>query len=124
MVRNAILTVSASQIRANQKIMAVKSLEYRSAALRGLQRASHQPPMDARSALLTLATILGLLIDDMVNESRDFSALVKLADSWNIMNCTDNGRSNEPLRQFMLDQIQMYSFVSFGLSSTSPSNAN
>ncbi|KAH8799136.1 hypothetical protein F5884DRAFT_742713 [Xylogone sp. PMI_703] len=107
MVRNAILAVSASQMQANRKVMALRSLEYRSAALRELQRCPQKRSADTSATLMALATILALLIDDMISESKDLAALVRLADSWNIMNPSNNDRSHESLREFMLDQIQM-----------------
>lgn len=107
MVRNALLATSASQIHVIRGSMAVRSLGYRAIAIRGLREASQQPFTDARQALFTLATILGLLIDDMINETKDFPALVKLADSWIVLNPTKD-KQDDAFRQFMLDQIQMY----------------
>lgn len=111
MVRNALLAASASQMKGTQAAMAVKSLGYRSAAIRGLQQASKELQIDTKSALLTLATILGLLIDDVMSQNKDFLALVRLADSWTSLNPPTNDRSHIPLRQFLLDQIQMYAIA-------------
>jgi hypothetical protein len=111
MVRNALLAASASQMKGTQAAMAVKSLGYRSAAIRGLQQASKELQIDTKSALLTLATILGLLIDDVMSQNKDFLALVGLADSWTSLNPPTNDRSHIPLRQFLLDQIQMYAIA-------------
>ena len=44
----------------------------------------------------------------MINENKDFPALVRLADSWTTLNPFSNDRLHLPLRQFLLDQIQMY----------------
>jgi Fungal specific transcription factor domain len=109
MVRNALLAASASQIGAHRK-MRFQSLAYRSAAIRGLQQISKELQMHPESALFTLATILGLLIDDIINENKDFPALVKLADSCLAMSPFGNDQSQAPLRQFILNQIQMYDF--------------
>ncbi|KAH8820698.1 hypothetical protein F5884DRAFT_745045 [Xylogone sp. PMI_703] len=107
MVRNALLAASASQMQTTRRTMMPRSLGYKSAAIRGLQQASQQLATDISSALLTLATILGLLIDDMINDNREFPVLLKLADSWTTLNPSDNNRSNDPLGRFILDQIQM-----------------
>ncbi|KAE9370972.1 hypothetical protein N431DRAFT_485060 [Stipitochalara longipes BDJ] len=105
MVRNALLAASASQ-KGAQSAMRFKSLVYRSAAIRGLQQTSKEL-QKLPTALFTLATILGLLIDDMINENKDFPALVKLADSCIALNPFSDDQSHAPLLQFILDQIQM-----------------
>jgi hypothetical protein len=108
MVRNALLAASASQMKGIQATMILKSLGYRAAAIRGLQQASKELPADTEFAPLILATILGLLIDDMINENEDFSPLVKMAHSWTKLNPSSNNGSHNPLRRFLLGQIQMY----------------
>jgi hypothetical protein len=108
MVRNALLAASASQMKGAQGAMRFKSLAYRSAAIQGLQKTSKELQSDPKSALFTLATILGLLVDDMINENKDFPALVRLADSCTALNPFSNDQSNNPLHLFLLDQIQMY----------------
>jgi hypothetical protein len=108
MVRHSLLAISASQMQATQATMSAKSLRYRSAAISGLQNASRQPRMDNISALSTLATILGLLIDDMINENKEYATLIKLADSWINLYPINQDRSQEKLRKFLFDQIQMY----------------
>jgi len=108
MVRNALLAASASQMKGAQGAMRFKSLVYRSAAIQGLQKTSKELQTDPKSTLFTLATILALLIDDMINENKDFPALVRLADSCTAMNPFSNDQSHNPLRLFLQDQIQMY----------------
>jgi hypothetical protein len=120
MVRNAILAFSASQIHATGAATIARPQMYRSAAIKGLRDASTQVRTDNDSALMTLATIFGLLLDDMINENKDFPTLVRLADSWIKLNPTSENQRHEGHRKFLLDQIQM--FVAFQIFSQETNN--
>lgn len=77
-----------------------------------MQKASADSFHDVGTAISTLATILGLLIDDMINNSKEYPILIGLFESWMRIYRSDGLRQEESLIQFLLDQIQMYVSVS------------
>lgn len=107
MVRSAFLAASASHIQIAQgaKTM-VDRLSYRSTAIAELRHVSARPETDSCAPL---ATILGLMIDDMICGHRECPALLKLAEFWVHK---DSPFSTEPggkaTRRFLLDQVQLY----------------
>lgn len=107
MVRSAFLAASASHIQIAQgaKTM-VDRLSYRSTAIAELRHVSARPETDSCAPL---ATILGLMIDDMICGHRECPALLKLAEFWVHKDChfsTDPGE--KATRKFLLDQVQLY----------------
>ncbi|KAJ5605322.1 hypothetical protein N7510_010476 [Penicillium lagena] len=107
-VQNSFLAASASHIQAIRGTYStVEIVKYRSAAVRGLQKVSTERFSDSDS-VSALATILGLLIDDIISGTREYPTLVRLVDSWARMSISHKQKSSEVLVQFLLDQIQMY----------------
>jgi hypothetical protein len=111
-VQNSFLTASASHARATRAAYRTTDiLNYRSAAIKGLRKKSAEiaETFDgAGTAVFILATILGLLIDDMINSSKEYPILIKLVDSWMRMYRCSIQKQEESLIKFLLDQIQMY----------------
>lgn len=110
MVRSSILAASASHIQITQgsKSM-VDRLNYRSTALAELRQISARPETDSSAPL---ATILGLMIDDMICGHRECPALLKLAEFWVRKDCpfsTDD--TEKATRRFLLDQVQLLKAV-------------
>ncbi|PTB43704.1 hypothetical protein M441DRAFT_136082 [Trichoderma asperellum CBS 433.97] len=106
MVRSAFLAASASHIQIAQgaKTM-VDRLRYRSTAIAELRHVSAQPETDSCAPL---ATILGLMIDDMICGHRECPALLKLAEFWIHKDSpfsTDPGE--KATLKFLLDQVQL-----------------
>lgn len=110
MVRHAILAASAGHLEITQASkVSLGALEYRSAAIAGLREASHHPPSDPLSRLSILATILGLLVDDMISGQKEFQTLIGLANSWDQLSLPLGSTSSEAdSREFLQDQIQVY----------------
>lgn len=107
MVRSSILAASASHIQITQgsKSM-VDRLNYRSTALAELRQISARPETDSSAPL---ATILGLMIDDMICGHRECPALLKLAEFWVRKDCPFSTDATEKAtRRFLLDQVQLY----------------
>ncbi|EHK49310.1 hypothetical protein TRIATDRAFT_92385 [Trichoderma atroviride IMI 206040] len=103
---SAFLAASASHIQIAQgaKTM-VDRLSYRSAAIAELRHVSARPETDSCAPL---ATILGLMIDDMICGHRECPALLKLAEFWvhkDSQFSTDPGE--KATRRFLLDQVQL-----------------
>lgn len=109
MVRHAILAASAGHLEITQASkVSLGALEYRSAAIAGLREASHHPPSDPLSRLSILATILGLLVDDMISGQKEFQTLIGLANSWDQLSLPLGSTSSEAdSREFLQDQIQV-----------------
>ncbi|CAH0027617.1 unnamed protein product [Clonostachys rhizophaga] len=109
MVRHAILAASAGHLEITQASkVPLGALEYRSAAISGLREASHHSPSDPLSRLSILATILGLLVDDMISGHQDFQTLIGLANSWDQLSLPLGSTSSEvDSREFLQDQIQV-----------------
>ena len=105
----SVLAVSASHIRLSRTdISSARSFEYRSIAILGLQKAALASDSAPSMPLTALATILGLLIDDMITCSREFSVLVKLTSFWAVKHRSLNRTSDETAAfHFLLDQISM-----------------
>ncbi|KAH8130484.1 hypothetical protein LI328DRAFT_153130 [Trichoderma asperelloides] len=106
MIRSAFLAASASHIQIAQgaKTM-VDRLSYRSTAIAELRHVSARPETDSCAPL---ATILGLMIDDMICGHRECPALLKLAEFWVHKDSpfsTDPGE--KATLKFLLDQVQL-----------------
>ncbi|PTB67750.1 hypothetical protein BBK36DRAFT_1168125 [Trichoderma citrinoviride] len=110
MVRSSLLAASASHIQITQgaKFM-VDRLNYRSAAISELRQIAATPETDSSAPL---ATILGLMIDDMICGHRECPALLKLAEFWVRKECpfSDNA-AEKATRRFLLDQVQFLKAV-------------
>lgn len=107
MVRSAFLAASASHIQIAQgaKTM-VDRLSYRSTAIAELRHVSARPETDSCAPL---ATILGLMIDDMICGHRECPALLKLAEFWVHKDSPfSTDPSEKATRRFLLDQVQLY----------------
>lgn len=107
-VLSSFLAASASHMQlTNSRTWAIHSLKYRVTAISGLREASKQQP-DAALFLSALATILGLMIEDMIACTREFSKLLNLAEFW-----TSNSHvyrdqlESKAAARFLLDQMQM-----------------
>ncbi|KAK4062478.1 transcriptional regulator family: Fungal Specific TF [Trichoderma aggressivum f. europaeum] len=110
MVRSSILAASASHIQITQgsKSM-VDRLNYRSTALAELRQISARPETDSSAPL---ATILGLMIDDMICGHRECPALLKLAQFWVRKDCPfSTDPAEKATRRFLLDQVQLLKAV-------------
>ncbi|KAL6910086.1 hypothetical protein GGI43DRAFT_826 [Trichoderma evansii] len=106
MVRSAFLAASASHIQIAQgaKTM-VDRLSYRSTAIAELRHVSARPETDSCAPL---ATILGLMIDDMICGHRECPALLKLAEFWVHKDSPFSTNPGEKAtRKFLLDQVQL-----------------
>ncbi|KAL7949763.1 hypothetical protein V8C42DRAFT_220584 [Trichoderma barbatum] len=110
MVRSSLLAASASHIQITQgsKSM-VDRLNYRSTAIAELRQISARPETDSSAPL---ATILGLMIDDMICGHRECPALLKLAEFWVRKDCPFSTNPTEKAtRRFLLDQVQLLKAV-------------
>lgn len=109
MVRSAFLAASASHIQIAQGARTmVDRLSYRSTAIAELRHVSARPETDSCAPL---ATILGLMIDDMICGHRECPALLKLAEFWVHKNGPFSTDPNEKAtRRFLLDQVQLYAW--------------
>ena len=83
----------------------VDRLNYRSAAISELRQIAATPETDSSAPL---ATIWGLMIDDMICGHRECPALLKLAEFWVRKECpfSDNP-AEKATRRFLLDQVQL-----------------
>jgi hypothetical protein len=110
MVLSSLLAASASHIQLLRGTNTITHrLRYRSAAFTELQQASIVAQTDPTVTLAALATILGLLIDDMVAYSKDFSTLLDLARFWLNKDCACyRGDRERATHRFLLNQFQMY----------------
>ncbi|KAL7929220.1 hypothetical protein V8C35DRAFT_201013 [Trichoderma chlorosporum] len=110
MVRSSLLAASASHIQVTQgsKSM-VDRLNYRSTAIAELRQISARPETDSSAPL---ATILGLMIDDMICGHRECPALLKLAEFWVRKDCPfSTDPAEKATRRFLLDQVQLLKAV-------------
>ncbi|KAH0494611.1 hypothetical protein TgHK011_001227 [Trichoderma gracile] len=105
MVRSSLLAASASHIQITQGARStVDRLNYRSTAISELRQMSATPETDSSAPL---ATILGLMIDDMICGHRECPALLKLAEFWVRRDCPLSDKPSEKAtHRFLQDQVQ------------------
>lgn len=110
MVLSAYLAASASHMQLySEATWATRNPSYRLAAIAGLGQAAAQPAHDADHILRALATILGLMIADIIACNKEHEGLLNLAKFWTDKTCHWHPGSHEAeARHFLLDQIQMY----------------
>jgi hypothetical protein len=107
--QNAFLAASGRHLQTLRgSFQVVETLRYRSAAIRGLQKASMDGSMDRESSVTTLATILGLLVDDAIGDIKDYPTLLGLVETWARIGGSEEYKSKDLSIKFLLEQIQMY----------------
>jgi hypothetical protein len=109
MVMCSVLAASASHLQmAGAAKMAVGRLQYRSRAFASLQQAENQLAGEQIICLMALATIMGLLIDDMIGGNREHATLLKLADFWVSVKCPRGHKSDNRITHvFLKEQLQL-----------------
>lgn len=109
MVMCSLLAASAGHLQMTGAAkLAVGRLQYRSRAFASLRQAENQLAGDHLICLMALATIMGLLIDDMIVGNREHATLLKLADFWVTVKCPRGERSdNRMTHVFLTDQLQL-----------------
>lgn len=111
-VLSSFLSASASHMQLTKaKTWQVHCLKYRVTAITGLREASQSTP-DATVFLCALATILGLMIEDIIACTKEFSQLLNLAQFWtNNSGPFQDGPHEKATARFLLDQMQMYDYL-------------
>jgi hypothetical protein len=107
--QNAFLAASGRHLHTTRgSFQVTETLRYRSAAIRGLQKASMDGSMSRDSSMITLTTILGLLVDDAIGDTKDYPMLLRLVETWARMGGSEEYKSSNLSIKFLLEQIQMY----------------
>lgn len=109
MVMSSLLTVSASHMQLLQlRNIAVHRYIYRSITFTELQQASSEQDPNHVLPLLALASILGLLIEDIIAGTAEFPALLRMTQFWICRDHFHNyGPQEKTTLRFLLDQIQL-----------------
>lgn len=105
LVRYALLASSANHLRLKKPELAPAATRYQTTAIASLRGAANATQGQINTGATTLATIVLLLVNDMVTGCCDFRLLIGMAKSW-ILAFGDTQDSREkPLIQFLKEQI-------------------
>lgn len=61
----------------------------------------------SKDYFLALAAILGLLIDDMISNNKDFPVFLNLAEFWITSSNSAIDPEKYPMREFFVEQIRL-----------------
>lgn len=110
LVRSATLAASANQLRFQRPKLAHLASKFQSTAIEKLSVFSRAETASGATRSAVLATIILLLITDMMNGGHQFHLLLNMAKSWiEAMKHDDSstGSSRHTLEQFLFNQLDV-----------------
>ncbi|KUJ07711.1 uncharacterized protein LY89DRAFT_691450 [Mollisia scopiformis] len=112
LLRDTILAASANHLRFKSPRLAKIAMQYQAAAIQTLTQATGTlPPDTGDDAVFTLAAIVVLIVNDMMNGGGDFSILFDMAKSWNLVIIESNAVHDLPLLAFLREQLETFEHV-------------
>lgn len=105
LVRYALLASSANHLRLKKPELAPAATRYQTAAIASLTGAANITQGQIHTGATTLATIVLLLVNDMVTGCHDFRLLIGMAKSWILAFGDAQNPEDEPVVRFLKEQI-------------------
>ena len=107
LVRYALLASSANHLRLKKPELAPAATRYQTTAIASLRGAANATQGQIHTGATTLATIVLLLVNDMVTGCHDFRLLIGMAKSWILAFGDTRDSGEKPLIQFLKEQINL-----------------
>lgn len=110
LVRHALLASSANHLRFKRPKLTSLAINFQSKAIEKLAILSGSPESNDSTRVTVLATIILLIITDMMNGGSEFHLLFNMAKSWieaMDQNLGPRAASKSPVDEFLLNQVHV-----------------